>query len=132
MSNILGAADMDVGQHAFPAPEAPNRPSEATAAKTAKRRAKLAVRRACSHPDVVRAMEKPVVTGQATGSRSLKISARVGPGVLAAAAQHFRIPEDQVSEVINAALAVVAKPDRFKEWLRGDRDPLPDNSEPAT
>ena len=117
---------MDIGQPDLQADEKSIRQPEPGVAKVRRRS-----RRACADKDVVRALEHLVASGQASGNRSLKISARVDPGVFAAAAQRFNLPEDQVSEVINAALAIVAKRDTFKEWWRAKRDPLPDDFELA-
>jgi hypothetical protein len=61
------------------------------------------------HPEVQRALDQLAAEGKATGARSTKISARVDPGIFAAA----------------------AAPDRFKEWLRNSAGTLPDDFELA-
>lgn len=83
------------------------------------------------HPDVARALRELAASGKVAGSCSGKISARVDPGVFAAAAMRFGLSESQVSEVINASLAVAAVPDTFKQWLHSDKKPLPDDFELA-
>lgn len=45
---------------------------------------------------------------------SEKISVRIDPGLRRAAAERLGLPEDQISQVINAALALAAAPDPFK------------------
>ena len=65
------------------------------------------------------------------GGRSEKISARVDPGVLGAAAERLGLDKQDVSDVVNASLAVAAAPDRFKAWLRNTGDTLPDDFELA-
>ena len=90
-----------------------------------------ALARLSRHPDVARALRELAASGKVAGSRSGKISARVDPGVFAAAAMRFGLPESQVSEVINASLAVAAAPDTFKRWLHSDKEPLPDDFELA-
>lgn len=65
------------------------------------------------------------------GKRSIEISARVDPGVLRAAAERLGLDARDVSDVVNASLAVVAAPDRFKVWLRNTKDTLPDDFEAA-
>jgi hypothetical protein len=85
----------------------------------------------CGHPDIGRAVATLTAEGKAAGVRSTKISVRIDPGVFAAAAKELGLPESDVSDVVNAALAVVAAPDRFKAWLRDPGDPLPDDFERA-
>jgi hypothetical protein len=69
--------------------------------------------------------------GKSAGVRSSKISARVDPGIFAAAAERLGGPADHVSDVVNADLAVAADPDRFKAWMRNPGEPLPDDFELA-
>ncbi len=80
---------------------------------------------------VALSLSKLAAEGKVTGLRSSKISARVDPGVYAAAAARLGVAPEQVSEVINAALAVTAAPDRFKAWWDNPGDPLPDDFELA-
>ncbi len=81
--------------------------------------------------DIDRAMAKLTEEGKVSGARSVKISVRVDPGVFAAAAEELRLPETDVSAVVNASLAVVAAPDRFKAWWKDPGNPLPDDFELA-
>lgn len=83
------------------------------------------------NPDVARALAELASANKVAGARSAKISARVDPGVLGAAAERLGLDERDVSEVVNASLAVAAAPDRFKAWLRDTRDTLPDDFELA-
>lgn len=80
---------------------------------------------------IARAMSELAATGKLTGSRSEKISARVDPGVMKAAAERLGLEKTDVSDVVNAALALAAAPDRFKAWLGTTEDRLPDDFELA-
>ena len=80
-------------------------------------------------PALDRALAELAAQGAITGARSQKVSARVDPGVLAAAAARLGLA--QPSDVINASLALAAAPDRFKAWLRSTTDRLTDHFEPA-
>ncbi len=75
------------------------------------------------------ALAELAARGAITGARSQKVSARVDPGVLAAAAERLRLAHP--SDIINASLALAAAPDRFKAWLRSTTDRLTDDFEPA-
>jgi hypothetical protein len=79
------------------------------------------------HPDVARALAELASANRIAGVRSEKISARVDPGVLGAAAERLGLDKRDVSEVVNASLAIAAAPDRFKAWLRNTGDSLPDD-----
>jgi len=81
------------------------------------------------NPALDRAVTELAAMGAITGARSQKISARVDPGVLAAAAERLGLAHP--SDVINASLALAAAPDRFKTWLRATPDRLTDDFEPA-
>jgi hypothetical protein len=83
------------------------------------------------NPDVARALAELASASRITGTRSEKISARVDPGVLGAAAERLGLDKRDVSDVVNASLAVAAAPDRFKAWLRDTGDTLPDDFELA-
>jgi len=76
-----------------------------------------------------RALAELAARGALTGARSRKVSARVDPGVLAAAAECLCLAH--LSDVINASLALAAAPDRFKTWLRSTTVRLTDDFEPA-
>ena len=62
-----------------------------------------------------------------TDSRSRKLSIRVDPGPFELLAE--RLGTDNPTEVINAALALAAAPNRFKTWLMTTEDRLPDDFE---
>lgn len=83
------------------------------------------------HPDLGRALAELTAEGKLSGVRSDKISARVDPGVLAAAAEQLGFAASEVSDVVNASLALAAAPDRFKAWLRSGGDKIPDEFELA-
>lgn len=67
--------------------------------------------------------------GVTTGASSRKLSVRIDPGVMDAAAKQLGL--DNPSDVVNASLALAAAPDRFKIWLRESKDVLPDDFELA-
>jgi len=85
--------------------------------------------RSTPNPALDRAVAELAAKGAITGARSQKISARVDPGVLAAAGERLGLAHP--SDVINASLALAAAPDRFKAWLRTTTDRLTDDFEPA-
>lgn len=65
--------------------------------------------------------------GVLAGKRSHKLSARVDPGLLRAARE--RLGEGSDSEVVNAALAVLAGGDDFGAWLVSRSGRLPGDFE---
>ena len=65
--------------------------------------------------------------GIMAGARSEKLSARVDPGLLAAARRRTGLRSD--SDLINAALAMVAGGDDFGTWLVQQAGRLPDGFE---
>jgi hypothetical protein len=67
--------------------------------------------------------------GVITGASSRKLSVRIDPGVMDAAARQLGLANP--SDVVNASLALAAAPDRFKIWLRESQDVLPDDFERA-
>jgi hypothetical protein len=77
---------------------------------------------------VARALERLSLAGLASGKRSHKVSVRIDPGVMKAAAKELGLANP--SDVVNASLALAASPDRFKVWLRETKDVLPDDFEP--
>ena len=89
------------------------------------------VKLATRNPDVGRALNRLAAEGKLAGGRSGKISARVDPGIFAAAAAQLGLAESDVSDVVNASLAIAAAPDRFKAWLRDSGDALPEEFELA-
>lgn len=80
-------------------------------------------------PAFGRAVAELAARGAISGARSQKLSVRVDPLVLAAASDRLGLPHP--SDVINAALAMAAAPDRFKTWLRGTADTLTDEFQPG-
>lgn len=68
-------------------------------------------------------------SGVITGASSRKLSVRIDPGVMDAAAKQLGLANP--SDVVNASLALAAAPDRFKVWLRESTDVLPDDFELA-
>jgi len=79
------------------------------------------------HPEIARALAALTANGAAAGVRSGKISARVDPGILAAAAERLGFAPTEVSDVVNAALAIAAAPDSFKDWFRQGGKQLPED-----
>ena len=61
------------------------------------------------------ALSTLVAKGQLTGARTERLSARVDPGLIKAARSKTGFKSD--SELINAALAVLAAPDDFGPWF---------------
>ena len=78
---------------------------------------------------VAAALAELRLAGAVTGARSQRISVRVDPGVLRAAAA--RLGMTNPSDVVNASLAVAAAPDRFKAWWAQTHATLPDDFELA-
>jgi hypothetical protein len=62
-----------------------------------------------------------------TGARSRKLSTRVDPGLLQAARERAGLQSD--SDLINAALAVIAADDDFGAWLVQQNGRLSDDFE---
>ena len=87
--------------------------------------------RKAANPDIAAALASLAAAQKMTGARSAKISARVDPGILAAAATRLGLKPTDVSEVVNASLALGAAPDPFKAWWKDPGDPLPDDFELA-
>jgi len=61
------------------------------------------------------------------GARSRRLSARVDPGLIEAARQKTGIGNN--SDLINAALAVIAAPDDFGPWFAAQSGRLPPDFE---
>lgn len=78
---------------------------------------------------VAAALAELRLAGAVTGARSQKISVRVDPGVMRAAAARLGLTNP--SDVVNASLAVAAAPDRFKAWWAETHATLPDDFELA-
>jgi hypothetical protein len=68
-------------------------------------------------------------SGTLAGARSLKLSTRVDPGLIEAARRRTGLRSD--SDLINAALAVVAAGDDFGAWLVHQGGRLPEDFELA-
>lgn len=68
-------------------------------------------------------------SGSLAGARSLKLSARVDPGLIEAARRRSGLRNN--SELINAALAVIAAGDDFGPWLVRQAGRLPEDFELA-
>jgi hypothetical protein len=68
-------------------------------------------------------------SGRLQGVRSKRVSARVDPGVFEAAKAKSGLEND--SDVINAALAVIAAPDDFGSWFARQAGRLPADFELA-
>ncbi len=67
--------------------------------------------------------------GVLSGARSHRLSARIDPGLLRAARD--KLGEGSDSEVVTAALAVLAGGDDFGAWLVGQAGALPEDFELA-
>ncbi|HSK41378.1 MAG TPA: hypothetical protein VK943_16560 [Arenibaculum sp.] len=68
-------------------------------------------------------------SGRLKGESSKKLSVRVDPGLVSAAAE--RIGADNPTDVINTALALMASPDPFVQWFLTTKDKLPEDFELA-
>jgi hypothetical protein len=68
-------------------------------------------------------------TGALTGARSQKLSIRVDPGLIEAARRRTGLHSD--SDLINAALAVIAAGDDYGAWLVRQSGRLPEDFELA-
>jgi hypothetical protein len=67
--------------------------------------------------------------GAFTGARSQKLNTRVDPGLIAAARRRTGLNSD--SDLINAALAVIAAGDDYGAWLVRQSGRLPEDFELA-
>jgi hypothetical protein len=65
--------------------------------------------------------------GKLTGTRSRRLSARVDPGLVDAARDKTGLSND--SDLVNAALAVIAAPDDFGPWFAAQSGRLPKDFE---
>jgi hypothetical protein len=98
-------------------------------AQTSRRHASAAARAERIDRHVAAALAKLRLAGAVTGTRSQRISVRVDPGVMRAAAARLGLTNP--SDVVNASLAVAAAPDRFKAWWAETHATLPDDFELA-
>lgn len=101
---------------------ATNRPGQ-----TIRRRANVGGERI--DPHVAAGLAELRLAGAVTGTRSLRISVRVDPGVMCAAAARLGLTNP--SDIVNASLVVAAAPDRFKAWWAETNATLPDDFELA-
>lgn len=73
------------------------------------------------------ALSTLAASGKLEGSRSERVSARVDPGLIKAARTKTGLKSD--SELVNAALAVLAAPDDFGPWFAAQAGRLPKDFE---
>ena len=73
------------------------------------------------------ALSTLAASGKLKGSRTERLSARVDPGLIKAARAKTGLDND--SELINAALAVLAAPDDFGPWFAAQAGRLPKDIE---
>ena len=73
------------------------------------------------------ALSTLAASGKLEGSRSERLSARVDPGLIKAARAKTGLGSD--SELVNAALAVLAVPDDFGPWFAAQAGRLPKDFE---
>jgi hypothetical protein len=73
------------------------------------------------------ALSTLAASGKLKGARSKRLSARVDPGLIKAARTKTGLNND--SELINAALAVLAAPDDFGPWFAAQSGRLPQDFE---
>jgi len=97
--------------------------------RASRRQSGAGVQGETNNRDVAAALAELRLAGAVTGSRSQKISVRVDPGVMRAAATRFGLTNP--SDVVNASLAVAAEPNQFKAWWEEPRGTLPDDFELA-
>jgi len=69
------------------------------------------------------ALSTLAASGKLKGSRTERLSARVDPGLIKAA--RIKTGLDSDSELVNAALAVLAAPDDFGPWFAAQAGRLP-------
>jgi hypothetical protein len=73
------------------------------------------------------ALSTLAASGKLKGSRTERLSARVDPGLIKAARSKTGLKND--SELVNAALAVLAAPDDFGPWFAAQAGRLPKDFE---
>jgi hypothetical protein len=73
------------------------------------------------------ALSTLAASGKLKGSRTERLSARVDPGLIKAARTKTGLKND--SELVNAALAVLAAPDDFGPWFAAQAGRLPKDFE---
>jgi hypothetical protein len=103
---------------------ATNRPT-----RTIRRQASTGTRSGRIDRHVAAALAELRLAGAVTVTRSQRISVRVDPGIMRAAAERLGLTNP--SDVVNASLAVAAAPDRFKARWTETHATLPDDFELA-
>src|SRR5271169_621019 len=73
------------------------------------------------------ALSTLAANGKLEGSRTKRLSARVDPGLIRAARTKTGLNND--SELVNAALAILAAPDDFGPWFAAQAGRLPKDFE---
>ena len=73
------------------------------------------------------ALSTLAASGKLKGARTQRLSARVDPGLIKAARAKTGLDND--SELVNAALAVLAAPDDFGAWFAAQAGRLPKDFE---
>jgi hypothetical protein len=73
------------------------------------------------------ALSTLMAKGQLTGARTKRLSTRVDPGLIKAARSKTGLNSN--SELVNAALAVLAMPDDFGPWFAAQAGRLPKDFE---
>jgi hypothetical protein len=73
------------------------------------------------------ALSTLAASGKLSGARTERLSARVDPGLITAARTKTGLKND--SDLINAALAVIAAPDDFGPWFAAQAGRLPKDFE---
>jgi hypothetical protein len=73
------------------------------------------------------ALSRLAASGKLRGARTARLSARVDPGLIKAARTKTGLKNN--SDLINAALAVIAAPDDFGPWFAAQAGRLPKDFE---
>jgi hypothetical protein len=73
------------------------------------------------------ALSALAASGKLKGARTARLSARIDPGLMQAARAKTGLNND--SELVNAALAVLAAPDDFGPWFAAQAGRLPKDFE---
>ena len=73
------------------------------------------------------ALSTLAASGKLNGARTARLSARIDPGLMQAARTKSGLSND--SELVNAALAVLAAPDDFGPWFAAQAGRLPKDFE---
>lgn len=73
------------------------------------------------------ALSTLAASGKLKGARTARLSARIDPGLMQAARAKTGLNND--SELVNAALAVLAAPDDFGPWFAAQAGRLPKDFE---